>query len=162
MEVTEDDPGIKHWQGEISKGVEREKIVDYFRTVARKEIAENLTLTDVLDQGDEGNRLLFVIPESIGDIYLCTSLFESLKEQYPDYNLYVACKPQYFDIVIGNPYVHKTISYVSEMDDLLALEGRGTNKGLFEIVFLPYITTQRHMTYQHNGKDKIAFDLELD
>ena len=48
------------------------------------------------------------------------------------------------------------------MEDLLAMEGRGDSKGLFEIAFLPFVTSQRHFTYHHNGKDKIAFDLELD
>ena len=161
-DLPDDDSGILYWLQEMSEGTTREKVLKYFRGVAHKEVSEETDLSDILDSDDEGRRILFVIPESAGDIYLCTSLFESLKEQYPDYNLYVSCENHFSSILLGNPHVHKVIGYTQEMDDLLLLEGKGTHKGYFEIAFLPHITTQRHMTYQHNGKDKIAFDLELD
>ena len=161
-DLPDDDSGILYWLQEMSEGTTRDKVLKYFRGVAHKEVSEETDLSDILDSDDEGRRILFVIPESAGDIYLCTSLFESLKEQYPDYNLYVSCENHFSSILLGNPHVHKVIGYTQEMDDLLLLEGKGTHKGYFEIAFLPHITTQRHMTYQHNGKDKIAFDLELD
>ena len=91
---------------------------------------------------------------------MCTSLFKGIKEQYPACNLYVACKKKFYDIVNGNPHVHKTIGYVPQMDDLLLLEGHGSHKGFFDIAFLPRINTQKHITYTHNGKDKIAFDIK--
>ena len=43
------------------------------------------------------------------------------------------------------------------MDKLQWLEGQGDHEGFFEIAFLPYATTQRFLTYLHNGKDKIAY-----
>jgi hypothetical protein len=43
------------------------------------------------------------------------------------------------------------------MDSLTWLEGKGDHKGYFEIAFLPYVGTQRILTYMHNGKDKIAY-----
>ena len=103
--------------------------------------------------------MLYVMPESIGDIYLSTSLFRSAKELYPDYNLYVAVKPEYFDILSGNPYIYKTLQYVPQMDSLTWLEGAGDHNGYFEIAFLPYANTQKFLTYLHNGKDKLAYDI---
>ena len=97
------------------------------------------------------------MPESIGDVFLSTSLFKSIKEQYPDYNLYVATKQEYFDILDANPYIHKVIPYVQQMDSLIWLEGVGDHKGFFDIAFLPYSQTQRFLTYLHNGKTNIAY-----
>jgi hypothetical protein len=91
---------------------------------------------------------------------MITSLFESLKKVYPKYNLYIATKQEHFDILIGNPYVHKVIPYVPQMDNLMWLEGAGEHKGFFEIAFLPHIGTQRVLNYLHNGKDIIEFDIK--
>ena len=159
MDVDDQDSGHQYWMQEIGKKVTRATIVDYFRRVAIQDNQKNqkVEFSEVLDKDDEGKRLLYVMPESIGDIYLSTSLFKSAKELYPDYNLYVAVKEQYFDILDGNPFVHKVIPYIPQMDSLPWLEGQGKNKGFFEIAFLPYGTTQKFLTYLHNGKDKIAY-----
>jgi hypothetical protein len=90
---------------------------------------------------------------------MATSLFRSLKETYPEYNLYVATEPVNFSILDANPYVHKVIPYSPQLDNLLWSEGRGTEKGYFEITFLPHIGTQLMFDYQHNGKDIINFNL---
>ena len=97
------------------------------------------------------------MPESIGDIFLSTSLFKSIKELYPNYNLYVATKPQFKSVLDGNPHVYKAIPYLPQMEDILFLEGQEDHKGFFEIAYIPFVTTQRQMTYPHNGKDKIAY-----
>ena len=83
-----------------------------------------------------------------------------IKKQYPNYNLYVAVKQEYFDILKGHPSIHKIIQYIPQMDELLWLEGMGDHKGYFEIAFLPFIGTQRILDYIHNGKTKIQFDLK--
>ena len=114
-----------------------------------------------MDKDDKGKRIIFVIPESIGDIYMSTSLFESIKKQYPNYNLYVAVKHEYRELLEGNPYVHRTLDYSPQMDNLLWLEGRGDHDGYFEIAFLPHIGTQKIFNYHHNGKTNIAYDLNL-
>ena len=161
MDVIDDDSGLKYWLQEIEKGTEKKTIEDYFRRIAIQDNQKNkkVAFEDILDKDDEGKRMLYVMPESIGDIYLSTSLFKSAKELYPDYNLYVAVKPEYFDILNGNPYVHRVIQYVPQMDNLTWLEGMGDHKGFFEIAFLPYANTQKFLTYLHNGKDKLAYDI---
>ena len=101
MEVEDDDSGLKYWMEEIKKGMSRNDIENYFRNVALKENQkdEKVEFSQVLDEDDKGKRMLYVMPESIGDIYLSTSLFRSAKELYPDYNLYVAVKQEYFSLV---------------------------------------------------------------
>ena len=99
------------------------------------------------------------MPQSIGDVYLSTSILPNIKKLYPNYNLYFATQPKYYSILDGNPHIHKMIPYFKEMDNLTLLEGKGDHKGYFEIAFLPYLGTQKVLNYMHNGKDKIQFDL---
>jgi glycosyltransferase involved in cell wall biosynthesis len=157
--IDENDDGHKYWMNEIKKGIKRIDIESYFRQVALQDNNKNKSRSfdDLLDKNDEGKRLLYVMPESIGDVFLSTSLFKSIKEQYPEYNLYVATKPEYFDVLEANPYVHKVIQYIPQMDNLVWLEGIGPHKGYFDIAFLPYTQTQRVLTYLHNGKTNIAY-----
>ena len=160
MSVDENDDGHKYWMQELSKGMSRNDIEKYFRKVASEnENKVQVKFEDLLDKEDEGKRILYVMPESIGDVFLSTSLFQSAKELYPDYNLYVSTKPENFEVLEGNEYIHKLIPYTQQMDSLLWLEGQGSHKGYFEIAFLPYSSTQRFLTYLHNGKDKLAYDI---
>ena len=164
-DVDKENEGFKYWLEELKRGASsRKSIENYFRKVAQKENNENefnaivnKDFEKLLGEDDKGKRLLYVIPESIGDVYLSTSLFKSIKEQYPEYNLYVATKPEFRSVLDGNPYIYRAIPYVPQMEDILFLEGKENHKGFFEIAFLPFTSTQRQMTYPHNGKDKIAF-----
>ncbi|MAG59552.1 hypothetical protein CMO96_02055, partial [Candidatus Woesebacteria bacterium] len=157
LEVNEEDSGHKHWMAEIKEGKTREDILKYFKNVAQEdEKKQNKTkISDLLDKDDEGKRILYAMPQSIGDVYLSTSILPNIKKLYPDYNLYFATQPKYYSILDGNPHVHKVIPYFKELENLTLLEGRGDHKGYFEIAFLPFIGTQRVLNYMHNGKDKI-------
>ena len=151
------DEGYKTWMHSLANKVPREQIEDYFRKVARDHNAKYFPekVEDNLDKDDEGRRIVYVMPESSVDVFLSTSLLKSIKEKYPDYNLYFATKPQYFHILQGNPYIHKVIPYNAQFDNALYLEGMGDQKGFFEIAFTPHITTQRANNYIHNCKDII-------
>ena len=154
--------GVKHWMQKRKEGVSKADIEKFFRKAAQNEIDKNrrIDFSDLLSPDDNGRRMLIVMPESIGDVFCVTALFESAKEQYPNYNLYIGTKPENFEVLSGNPYVHKVIPYVQQMEDLLFLEGKVGHKGYFEVAFLPHIFTQRIFNYQHNGKTNIAFDLD--
>lgn len=156
-----DENGIKYWLGELAKGASREGIEKYFRQVALNENAsQNKTaFQDILNKNDKG-RVLFVQPESAGDIFLCTALFKSIKERYPDWTFYVSTKKEYKSIIDGNPYVDHWIEYNPMMDNLLWLEGNAYHNGYFNIAYLPYLRTQKMADYWHNGVDKIDFELK--
>ncbi len=142
-----------------SKRQARQNIIAYFRQVAQQKNAENkvVQFESLLDTNDSGRRILYVMPESLGDVFLSTSLFRSIKELYPEYNLYVATKPENFPMLEGNPHVFRVLPYMPQMDSQLWLIGQGGHKGFFEIAFLPFVITQRHLTYLQNGQDKIAY-----
>ena len=160
IEAKDEDDGFKHWIKELEKGGSREGILAKFRSVARGDKEEQNTLKDYLDEDDEGKRILYVIPERAGDIYMSTSLFKNIKLNYPEHNLYVSVKSQYSDILHGNPYVHKVIPFFKECENTLLMEGKGDHQGFFDILFLSHLMAQKHLNYLHNGNDKIMFDMK--
>ena len=161
VETHPTDEGHKHWMKRLNDDLKREDVLKYFRSVAEKENRENkkVDLTDLLDEDDEGKRLLIVMPERIGDIYLATSLLPNIKKQYKNLNIYFATRPQYFEVLDGSPYVHKCIPYHDSLANLPLMEGQGEHQGYFEIAFIPFLGTQRIVNFPHNGKDKIQFEL---
>jgi hypothetical protein len=112
-----------------------------------------------LDLERKKSRLLLSLPESAGDIFLSTALFPSLKEAYPDYDIYYACNEQFFDILKNNPYIHKTINFNRIMKDQIWMEGTSTWPGLFDIsIFIPGYT-QIFSNYLNNGRTNIQLQL---
>jgi glycosyltransferase involved in cell wall biosynthesis len=160
--IDENDSGFKHWMDQISKGMQRSDIESYFRKVAFDDLnkSKQVPFEDILDPNDKGKRILIVMPESAGDVFMATSLLPSLKNTYPQYNIYFATKQEYFSILNGNEYIHKIIPYIQQMDNLMWLEGAGDHEGYFEMAFLPHFGTQRMLSYLHNGKDKIDFNIK--
>lgn len=160
VDISDEDEGLLHWLQKIEQNVPKEQIENYFRQVGTQELQKNkeIKFEELLDQNDIG-RVIYVMPESAGDIFLSTALFKSIKDRYPKFSLYVATKPQYKDILDGNPYVHKWIEYNPIMDNLLWLEGNSKHDGYFNVAYLPYSCTQRMLNYLHNGIDKIDFNL---
>lgn len=159
-DLPDDESGVKYWMGELGRGISRQQIYDYFIETARRENAkrEDFSLEKLFDKDDREKRILYVMPESIGDCFLSTSLFKSIKDLHPDSHLYVATQPKYFQIFEGNPYVHKTIPFIQQMEDELAMTGQGSNKGIVQVLYTPHFSTQRQLNYL--SKDKIAFNLK--
>jgi len=158
--ITDKDDGFKHWMKELADGRPRDSIEGYFREVAARENKEmdHASVESLLDKDDKGRRILYSMPQSAGDVFLSTSLFRSIKELYPDHNLYVATTDEFKNILSGNPYIHKIIPYSDKFESHYFTEGSGKNEGLFEISFIPFINTQKYQSYQHNGKDIIAYE----
>ena len=163
MDVSDNDEGLLHWMAKIEQNIPKEQIENYFRDTAKQELQKNskIELKDLFDEDKNFKRILLIQPESIGDIFLVTSLFESLRKRYPSnkYKIYVSTKSEYRDIIDGNPYIDKWIPYHQMMDSAILMEGGMGQNGVCDIVYHPYFSTQRLLSYMHNGEDKI--DLEL-
>jgi glycosyltransferase involved in cell wall biosynthesis len=162
-EVTNEDEGLRYWEQQLANKAPKEQIENYFRNVAQNEIAQQnaISIEDLFDKDDGLKRVLIIQPESLGDIFLVTALFESLRNRYPSetHKIYFATKPQYQEIADGNPYIDKWIPYHQSMDSALAMEGAGSHKGICDIVYHPYFSTQKLLNYTHNGVDKIDLNL---
>lgn len=161
MEEPDDSEGVHHWLNALKHNLPRKNVYDFFVKTAIEENQKHIRIDfdKLLGEEPASDRILFCMPESLGDIYLCTSLFKSLRETYPDKVIYVATKPQFHDVIGCNPYVDRVIEWQPFMDNLLGMEGAGENKGYFDIVFVPHYATQRMLSYLHNGNDKIAFEI---
>ena len=160
MTVDSNDDGVKGWLSQLKSGKTREQVLTYFKQVAIKENNENakVELSDLLGKEDKGKRILFVMPQSAGDVFMSTSLLPSIKKLYPDYNIYFATKSEFKEILDCNPYIYKTLIFSPFMENLLTMEGHAGGEGYFDITFLPHIGTQKVFDYQHNGKDIIEFN----
>lgn len=164
MDVSKGDEGLSNWLSALNAGRKREDILKFFKDTANKENSSYRShdqkdpLHSIIDD-DLEKRLIIVLPKSIGDVYLATSLLPSIKKTYPNYAIYFATEPSNFPVLQGNPYLYKAIPYESRFDNLLFLEGAGDQKGFFDIAFLLHLGTQKMFNYQHNGEDKIQFDI---
>ena len=164
MNIDADNDGYKYWMTKIQGGMSRQEIEQTFRQIAFQENQKhNINPTkfeDTLNKDDKG-RVIVVQPESAGDILLLTSLFKSIKNRYPEWALYVATKPEYKELLAGNPYVTKWLEYNQAMDNPLWLEGSSGAAGNFNVAYLPYLQTQRPMNFHiHNGEEKIDFTIK--
>lgn len=153
MEVGAQDEGLKHWQEKLQAGLPRQQIYDYFISVARQENQKNghgsastVDFASLLDNTSH-KRALFLIKESVGDCLMCTQLFESFHEEYPNHDLYVMTSPQYVALFNGNPNVYKVLPYIPQAESELAMTGAGQEKGWFDVYLHPGILTQRQLGY---------------
>ncbi len=161
MSITKQDDGFLYWSKALSQGMKRSDVENYFRKVAVEENNKNnkIEFEDLLLKDDAGKRVVLIMPESIGDVFMITSLFRSIKEKYPWCSLYVATKPQYKEILEGNEYVAKVLDYNPQFDHQLWLEGRADHKGYFELSFHPYFGSQKMLSYLNNGKTELAYNI---
>lgn len=117
-------------------------------------------IAEQVSESDKNRRkkLLLVLPESAGDIFLSTSLLQSLKEDlYPDYDIYFACYPQFHYILKNNPFLYKVINYCKSMDNPLSMEGGSRWTGFFHICIQLHILTQMCPSYHRNALDRTTF-----
>lgn len=152
----------KFWLNKIrSKETDSDKMISNFRNIAKQFNAENkkVDFKNLFEAQDEGKRIAVIIPRSDTDVLLINSLMKNLKKQHPSYNIYVFTQPEYFDFIEDNPHVYKCMHYSEQLEDTVFLEGKGDNKGFFEMAFYPHTTTQKNICYLHNGLNKHQFSL---
>jgi glycosyltransferase involved in cell wall biosynthesis len=165
MEVSDADSGLNYWLDAIKNGMNRGDIETFFKKTAVEENAKlqqkSLSLGDLIDHDDPRKRILVVMPESAGDVFITTALFKSIRDRYnkEEWAFYFATKPEFFDLARANPYIDKVIPYDQSMDNLLHLEGIHEHKGFFDVAYLPHLGTQRALDWMHNASDKHGLDL---
>jgi glycosyltransferase involved in cell wall biosynthesis len=154
MDVTDDDSGLNSWLNNIAQGQKREDILNYFRETAFKENQKNQKPRDFGELLDNTGRkrLLVVAKESIGDLLYTKGIIKSIKESYPDHDIYLATEPQYFELFNGDENIHKLITYAPVLENEIAMTGSGENAGYFQIFIMPTIATQKHLNYLTNNK----------
>lgn len=152
--MRDDDDGVRYWLSRLSAGIGRQQIIDYFRSVAIKDNNEIMTKDKPPEQIIEETgkkRFLMVCPESIGDIFYCSALFQSWRKNHPEWDLYFSCKKEYHELLEGNEYVFKVLEYKDEHQNELWATGYSNVKGLFDgYCFIP-VLTQKFLSYITNN-----------
>jgi glycosyltransferase involved in cell wall biosynthesis len=150
---------FKYWSAKLKKEINREQMYQHFKNVCAQHSVKPIEFDTVLDKDDKGRRIGVIISDSAIDVLLINALIDNLKKQYPTYNIYIVTRGQYFDMIEDNPNVHKCILYSESLENFFILEGASGHSGYFDIAFFPAATTQKFISYVHNGKDTIQFDL---
>lgn len=147
----ENGEGHLHWQNKLKTGLTRKQVYECFRHIASEDNAKNGPPTDfgsLLDKTGR-KRALFVIKQSLGDCLLCTQLFESFHQQYPNHDLYVGTEPKFHEVFKGNPHIYKVLPYNEGMEQEMLMIGAGQNDGAayFDVYMHPAIQAQRQLNY---------------
>lgn len=152
--MCEPDPdGMKNWLQSLANGTPRQAIYQFFCDRARDGNAKNQPAQDfsvLFDKGDR-KKILFVIKESGGDVFICTSLFKGLRDLYPEADLYVATEPKFHEMLAANPLVHKVLAYHSAMEQELLM------RSYVDHYYFPALATQRQLNYLTH--DRVGLDL---
>ena len=154
MDLDKSDSGFQHWQRFLAqpgnKMELKQNMIQAFRNAAiqhnQKVQPEAFSLAAILDKDDK-ERVLLVLKESIGDLYILTSLLPSIKEKYKDAAIYLACDQKYWDIFAMNPHIKKLLPWSPEMDNEMIMTGFANNKGLFNYYHNVGIATQKLLNY---------------
>lgn len=148
--------GVQYWLREIQNQVRpKDQIEQQFRAIAMQDLQKKpVGLLDLLDPNDV-KRMLYVIPQSMGDCFISTSVIASLKENYPEHAIYVASAPQYQDIFKNNPHIKRWLPVDGQMLQY-GFGIDGVNKGIFDIVWTPTQMTQANSgpNWSQGGKTK--------
>jgi len=165
QQESEDSDGMKHWLLALSRGAPHREVYDFFIKTANEhnakvDTAEKSKVDSNADSKsifkDTGKlKLCYVMPKSYGDCFLSTAILESLLYSYPleKWDYYVSCEPQYVEIFKHLDFIKDFIGYTPELDNFRAWEGDDKNDGMVDVVFQPYLKTQRLHSYTHNGID---------
>ena len=163
MNIDANDQGHKYWMSQFSKGSNRQGVYDYFKKTAikeNKELIDSKPIKELIDFSRKNKRIAYIMPIHYEDVFIGTSIVKSLKELYPDHDIYFFTSEDYFSLVDEVPEVYKVCRYVDEMEDDPELEGFADKPGVFDLVFAPFVETKRLLRYPHNGKDKLEIILK--
>jgi glycosyltransferase involved in cell wall biosynthesis len=161
MDIDETDNGYKYWMNEFVKGKERKDIFNFFVQTAKKENAElfKKSLKEEVDFERPNKRIAYVMPEHEEDVFMSLSVVKSLKQLYPDHDIYFFTAQKHFPLIDESLDIYKICEFYNEMDDCFYFEGKADEEGLFDMAFLPWLETKRALNYTRHGRDKLQFDL---
>ena len=169
-----DSGGFRHWssvlQNSGSPGTDsnikcRDQMEEHFRGIIEKENHQKSirsdpesAITDPVEKvrrlipDDKKFKILYAIPETFGDVLISTGVIDGIKKRWPESDIYVATQECHFPVLEGNPQVAGLIPYHDSMVNYRVFEKWGPQpENIFDIVFNPYIITQKVPHWIHNG-----------
>ena len=154
-----DAKGVEHWIKRLNSDLKRPHVLAYFRKISKQknDQQEMLKIQTELQAKSDEKRIAFIEPTNEQQIIASSSILPSLSKKYPNYKLYYITKPQYFDLINSHPSVYKVLTYSSEMDNVLNLEGKADKKPMFDMVFAPHLGMKNN--YFRNCQDQIDYNI---
>lgn len=162
VDVDTSDSGHKYWMQEFKKKKSRYQILAYFHSIALKENSENEAkdLEAIVDTDRPNKRIAYVMPEHSEDVVCSTAVVKSLKDNYPDHDIYFFTKKMYYSLVDHCDSIYKLCEYMNNMDaDCFKLIGKGNQKGLFDMAFFPHKETKTSGDYINHGRLNLQYQL---
>tara|TARA_B100001939_G_C16946869_1_gene620649 strand:+ start:6371 stop:8224 length:1854 start_codon:yes stop_codon:yes gene_type:complete len=150
--------GVEHWCKRLKSDLDRQKVLLYFRKVARDKVNSQKmkNLINKLSKNTKEKRIAYIEPNDEKQVIISSSILPSIKNKYPEHKIYYITKPQNFDLINCDPNIEEVLEYSDEMVNPLTLEGKGDKKGVFDIVFAPYLSINNN--YLRNSKDSLDYN----
>jgi len=154
-----DPKGVEHWIKRLNTDLNRNSVLLYFRKVAKQK-ADSQKMQKLINEFEKNlddKRIAYIQPNDPEKIIASSSIISSLKKQYPEHKIYYITSQENFDFINSHPDIEDVLTYSKEMLNPLSLEGKGNKKGIFEMVFAPYLSMQSN--YFRNCKDKLDYNV---
>ena len=147
------DQGHMHWMHRLNTDMNRQGVLDYFKSVARKENSENIKVEfgDIFLKTDK-KKALMVCTGDESVLFAATSLLDCFSENYPNTELYFATNPSNFHILDGNPHITKTIAHDPKLENELLMIGANGHKGYVDY----YINLNKLWLQNLNAKNSLS------
>jgi len=100
---------------------------------------------------EQVKRILYCQPETAGDILISTGVISSIAAKFPNAKIYFATKKEFFSILKDNPHITALLEYDETMLNYRSLEKWGMHNNPFDIVYCPFIVTQKIPHWIHSG-----------
>jgi len=127
---------LVHWLNKLAEGASQQQVEEYFRNVASSSNSKAVKKSLIEQLSDNKKRILYLMPEGELDLFVSTSLFSSIKELYPEHDLYVACQPNLRGFIFGDENIHKILDFNEQFNNVVNLKDEEGNQ-LFETVYTP-------------------------
>lgn len=118
-DVPDNDEGLIHWLQKIKMGMSRTTIENYFKNVARQEIASSTSTNQksLFSDSEPQERVLVKIDSSQDNIFLGVKIIGGIRKKYPDKKLYVFTNKDAAQILIGNKDIDHALVQGKEFKD---------------------------------------------
>lgn len=166
LKIQDPEKGLDDWMSKLKQGVSRQQIHEFFKHVARQENSKNasqpeIKLEELFEIERSEKKLALVLPQSIGDIVIATSLLKSARQLYEGWRIYFITDPKYNEILepLVPKYIDKLVPFHPQFEQQMWMEGFDSHKGVVDVVKYLHFSTQRQLNYLNNGEDKIGFNI---
>jgi len=149
MNPSRKDSGVENWLNQLENGTSRQDIHRFFIGEAMKDNAllDEIRIEDIFESENGRKKLMLVAKESIGDVFIVTSLLDDIKNKYPEHDVYFVTDEKNFELVEGNENIYKIVQYSPMLDNEMLVCGFGGRPKLVDVYINPFILIQKYLGY---------------